>query len=494
MAETACVALLIILWAGTALAASSPFDVGTRAQLFVDQVLVHSTQNVAFTLHPAVKHPDNPLIVSDRPEDGWRLALCGSTIYDEEEGLYKMWYLGGNGTLHATSHDGIAWSKHEAFWESYMFASVIKDGEASEPSTRYKIIAWSPNTPGVLTPGYERPVRSGYNTSVSPDGRQIARISEQPICPYGDVITGYYDRQRQRYVAFPKTMTVTRGFNRRCFSVITSEDFLHWSEPRLVLVPDLRDDAGSLARLEEARPLLDVPDDSAHMRTEFYGLGVYQHESCVLAFPWMLTINNRGRYGNHEGPGEIQLAVSRDLEHWERPFRTPCVPRGDPGDWDSGFFWTPNEAIRVGNEIWLYYAASNYTHGAPVTYSRAPDKCHRERLVKYTASIGLAVWELDRFVSVDGPDEGGTLTTVPLRSAGTRLELNARTRSGGSITVEVLDPTGRVLARSGPVVGDDLCHRVQWPDGTNLVDLAERPVCLRLHIRRAELYSFAFRD
>ena len=156
-----------------------------------------------------------------------------------------------------------------------MFGSVIKDTADPDPARRYKIIAWSPNAPGVLNPGYTRPVRHGYNTSVSSDGKLATRISEQPICPGGDVITGYYDRRLKRYVAFPKTMTKLRGFNQRCFSIITSTDFVRWTKPQLVFVPDQRDNTGSLARIEEVRPILDVPDDPKRMRTEFYGIGVY---------------------------------------------------------------------------------------------------------------------------------------------------------------------------------------------------------------------------
>jgi hypothetical protein len=49
----------------------SPFDVGDRAQLFVDKVLVREAQGVAFTLHPAEKHPANPLLSWDKPWSGW---------------------------------------------------------------------------------------------------------------------------------------------------------------------------------------------------------------------------------------------------------------------------------------------------------------------------------------------------------------------------------------------------------------------------------------
>lgn len=40
----------------------------------------------------------------------------------------------------------------------------------------------------------------------------------------------------------------------------------------------------------------------------------------------IFTLNNNARWGNHEGPQEVRLAVSRDLFHWERPFRTPVIP------------------------------------------------------------------------------------------------------------------------------------------------------------------------
>ena len=482
--------LLLSASAATDRTPISPFDVGGRAQLFVDRVIVRSAVNVAFTMHPAHKHALNPLIKVDQPREGWRLALCGSAMYDEQEKLFKIWYLGRNGTVHATSEDGIQWRKHDVCWRGYMFVSVIKDRADPDPARRYKILAWCPSAPGVLNPAYQRPMRAGYNVCVSPDGRQVALMGDRLMCPGGDVISGYYDRQRGLYVAFPKIMTRVRGFSQRCFAVTTSKDLVEWSEPKLVFVPDLRDNAGSLARIEEARPILDVPDDPRRMRTEFYGIGVYPHESCTLAFPWMLTINNNARYGNHEGPGEIQLAVSRDLEHWDRPFREACIPRGKVGEWDCGFFETANEAIRVGDEIWLYYSGSNYTHGTPCLY-RAEGT---GRLTQYTGSIGLAKWKLDRFASVDGPAEGGVLTTVPIVFKGARLELNAATKQDGQVAVELLDMRGRVAARSKPFTGDDLRHTVAWQTGGPIKELEGKPIALKFSLKRAELYSFAFRD
>jgi len=480
---------------------ASPFNVGSRAQLFVDRVLVRETEGVAFTLHPAEKHPDNPLVKADRPWEGWRLEIFGNVLYDEDEKLFKMWYIGEAldyfpkyATMYATSHDGIHWEKPligtvltakgnmktNAVAYGCHLASVMKDKKDPDPERRYKMTCW-------------RLDESAYQTMVSPDGLHWRQYSRAPICPGGDVITGYYDEQRKLYVAFAKIMTEWRGHSRRVFYVITSPDFKHWTKPELAWTPDLRDDAGSLARIQEARPILDVPDNPQLMRTEFYGIGTYLHESCLLAFPWIFTINNNARYGNQEGPFELQLGVSRDLVHWERPFRVPCLPRGKLGEWDCGLFVTPSRALRVGDEVWLYYGGSNYTHGTPCLY-RAEGT---GRGTKFTGSIGLAKWKLDRFVSVDAPEDGGMLTTVPIVFSGNRLEINARTKPHGRVSVEILDAAGRPvegMSSSDAFTGDDLRHVVTWKGERKVSQLQGQPVSLKIHLRDAEFYSFAFRE
>jgi len=483
-----------------AFAFDSPFEVGDESQLFVDRVLVREADNVSFTLHPARKHPENPLVRADQPWEGWRLEIYGNVLFDQDEGLFKMWYLGEEtdtfpdyALYYATSQDGVHWEKplvgtvktekyekHNAVAEQVLLASVMKDKEDPDPNRRYKMICWLQRD-------------HAYHTMISPDGLNWTRYSEAPICRGGDVIAGYYDERRKKYVAFPKIGEMVRGHNRRVFWLTASDDFKQWTEPKLVFTPDLRDDASSLARIEQVRPILDVPDDPNLMRTEFYGIGAYPAESCTLAFVWIFTINNNARYGNQEGPGELQLAVSRDLENWERPFRVPCVPRGELGQWDCGFFCTQSRALRVGDEVWLYYTGSNYTHGTPCLYRKEGAGRH----TKYTGAIGLAIWDLDRFVSVDAPAEGGTLTTVPIAFSGERLEINARTQPGGSVVVEVLDAGGNPipgLEPSKPFSGNDLRHQVGFDGAASLKDWAGKPVVLRFHLKDAELFAFAFRE
>ena len=505
---TLCFSFTLVLLSAESHAQLSPFNVGERTQLFVDRVLVREAIGVAFTLHPARKHPANPLVKADRPWEGWRALVYGGVLFDKEEGLFKMWYavpaLGYFDkiedyeyvTCYATSPDGIRWDKpllgglkakngepHNAVARVEQ-ATVIKEPRDPDPARRYKMIGWSRDP-------------RGFHTFVSPDGVKWTNESETPIAPlgrpYSDVITGFWDDRTQQYVAFPKLRHTVRGISRRCFTMMTSPDFKKWTEPQLVFAPDLRDDAGSLARIEQVRPMLDVPDDPKLMRTVIYGIGAYPAESCTIAFPWMFSINNNARYGNHEGPSELQLAASRDLLHWERHFRTPCVPRGKPGEWDSGFFTTAASAFRFGDEIRLYYGGSNYTHGTPCLY-RAEGT---GRLTKYTGSIGLATWKLDRFVSVDGPAEGGTLVTNPIRFNGKRLEINAETKRGGRIVVELLDPAGLPLdgfQPSDPFTGDDLRHTVKFGGKPDVSSLKDKAITLRFTLKSASLYSFAFRN
>jgi len=483
-----------------AAAFDAPFDVSDRAQLFIDDVLVREARSVWFRQHLAERHPANPLVRAEHPWEGWRLELYGNVIFDEEEKIFKMWYLAEGGghftgpynTHYATSQDGIRWEKPlvgplrtrsgertNALVEQQHLPSVMKDNRDPDPARRYKMIGWIDNP---------REAR-GYHTMVSPDGIHWKPFSTSPIAPSADVITGYYDEQRKLYVAMPKIGTMVRGARRRVFYTITSEDFVRWSRPEPAFFPDLRDDAGSLARIEESRRLLDVPDDLAIMRTEFYGVGFYPAESCTLGFPWVFTINNNARYGNHEGPFELQLAVTRDLKTWSRPFRVPCLAMGKPGAWDEGLVVTQSRALRVGDEIWLYYGGANYTHGTPCLYRDIGRK------TRYTGSIGLAKWKLDRFVSADGMSAESTLQTVPVTFSGDRLELNAAVLRSGRLTVEPLDAGMRPIEGFGPsepVQGANLRAVVKWKRGS-IASLKGKPVALRFRLNGAQLFSFAFR-
>jgi len=488
----------------------SPVQIGTSAQLFVERSIVRDTERVWYTLHPGEKHPRNPLIKADRDWEGWRIRTYGNGIFDEDEKSFKMWYTsqspqtyfprpgGSLLTNYAVSKDGVEWEKplvgtiespklglrHNAVL-AQEHANVIKDYAERDPSRRYKAVCGEGDKP------------HAKHTFTSPDGLHWSRLSTKPVVDrVGDNTNAYYDEYRRIWVLFIKKPMIARGLQRRSFCLMASEDFVNWSEPQFAFVPDYDDDAGSLGRIERARPMLGVPDDPKFMNTQFIGVGAYVAESCAVAFPWVLTVNNAGAYGGVEGIMEIQLAASRDLVKWQRHFRTPCIPRGHIGEWDSGLFYTQSKAIRHDDEIWLYYSASNFTHGD--RYLQGNNEPPTSVRTQKTCSIGLVKWKLDRFVSADAGAEGGVLTTVPLTYTGSQVELNARVKRGGSIRAEFLDAAGRPIGNAGlsvPCTGDSLRSKVAWDGQAEIVDrLKGKAVSLRFHLRNAELYSFAFRS
>jgi hypothetical protein len=154
------------------------------------------------------------------------------------------------------------------------------------------------------------------------------------------------------------------------------------------------------------------------------------------------------------------------------------------------------EAQRKRDEIRLYYAGFNTTHGNPVfRWAKFKDGTPTGRRTKYTASIGLATWPLDRFASVDGPADGGSLTTVPIRFTGRRMVVNARVQPAGRLEAELLDGVGRPLkdwGRSDPFSGDSLRHTMTFEERSDLSALTGRTIRIRFHLKNASLFSFGF--
>ncbi len=91
-------------------------------------------------------------------------------------------------------------------------------------------------------------------------------------------------------------------------------------------------------------------------------------------------------------------------------------------------------------------------------------------------------------------DETGTLTTKPLVFLGDTLVVNANAE-GGSLTVEALDPDGKVIEGFGiadctPIKTDSVRHVVSWKGDPDCHLLQARPIKLRFHLKNAKLYSF----
>ena len=342
--------------------------------------LPHRTESegLATTLHPMTKLPEPVLQAAaawERPETSGLWGIPNA-IYDPEDGLFKLWYnsLGTyparnqqrepSYSCYATSTDGINWERPNlglfAHEDSTANNIVGVNGTASpnggvldslemvglEPAERrFKTCGWV---------GRDDSGQGGHGVSFSPDGIHWERYEGNPVIrgfDRGDVITGAKLREATfpedipglpsaKYALFPKVGVPLGRFRRRSFAMCTSEDdlggnpFTQWTEPQLVLAPDLRDDEMAEERLAAAKSilLLDHPEDH---RCEFYGVVVFRSGDTFLAMIWIYDASyefTRFGSGNQYAIVDVQLAASRDLLHWERlGGRQPVIARGGPG-------------------------------------------------------------------------------------------------------------------------------------------------------------------
>ena len=458
-----------------------PKVLSTTPRLFVDFRDVERRENITHQYHQAQKHGTHPVLKQEAP---WEKhpGMTASVIYDQEEKVFKAWYMAGfyaPGEVHvqclALSEDGIHWQRpalglHEALGAkdnnivipaSYHqgqdhFETVLKDPADPNPARCYKAIGWS-------SYDWDGPL-SGIYTATSPDGltwhhtpEPVFRFHPRPgtadLGPVGDAQSMMVDTRRGRYTAFLRD-----GASRRCS---WSEDFVHWTPPK---------------------PFLTALHDEE---------GLYNNTGFVYGDQYLglLTHFDKGPTAQTQ---TLRLLSSRDGESWARIPGEPLVPLGQIGEWDRfQLLLTGAPPIRIDDQLFIYYRGTARRHNkVPAEYDPriAPDQDPR------SMGIGLATLRVDGFASVAASYEGGRLTTTLLRCEGDELLLNLKA-DYGQVRVECLDEESRAIPGFGledsvPLQVDAVDAPVRWQSQPNLRPLRERPFKLRFHLHNARLYSY----
>ena len=441
-------------------------------ELFVDDVGIARRENLRRTVHAAVK-PAAPVIEPDRPWEGGRVYIYGTTHYDESTRELKMWYGSSRGgMLYATSRDGLRWNKPEmGMFEvdgqktnivltGSAGASVLVDETEPDPSRRYKALV-------------AEHVRSGgFRGFHSPDGLHWTGYSPERVLTTGSEMgTVIRDPATGKYFAYVRPYRTklypTRPEDKRLGAVATSDDFVHWSALRVVLTPDAVDDAW-VSRPEQ--------------RTEFYAMNGFAYGRSYLGIvPLLRVIRIIEKPGKEQspvdGPMEGQLIVSRDGLAWNRMAeRNPVIPSGR--EFDQSVMNVATAPILMGDEVWHYYTGINTTHGGPLPPKRI--------------AVCLAKWRLDGFVSLDARETEGLLETTLIADRRGRLEVNVNA-AGGRLVVEVLDGAGNVLpgfsaAECVVTTADSVRQAVRWAKHSELP--RGGAYALRFRLKNAELYSY----
>ena len=511
---------------------STMLDIGSDKQVFVDDLLLESVENMSREWHQPVRVEaclEKPLLTRDQP---WEPALelgCNGwqIIRDPKDGLFKCWYcsykkafvvpgqaaLEGSvfNILYAESEDGIHWRKPlfdlarengaptNIVIRNGYDPGVLFDPLEEDDSKRFKIIHSQFAASRDIEP---------LGAATSADGIHWTPTAQPPVFgrsgPYlDDVIILSRDPNSRVYLMNTRHFDMYavarnlknpvvghfippnypldwRRLNKRRIWQAESADFLHWCDPYPVLGPeDGQDD------LEEA----------------YYGLCQFPLGDVKLGFLNILQQTANTFY--------VRLVYSRDGKTWQqlnkrRPFMSP---RG-AGHWDAYMLTMPNKPIPVGDELYIYHDGFKTHHDWYITGCREGlDVPEANDPNMPDSSIGLAKLRLDGFVSLKaGPARTGIVITRPFISYGSKLEVNARCLPGGSIAAEAVDIHDDVLPgfsrqECNVFTGDSVRHTFTWKGRSEIPVLSKtkppypepeigRFRKIRFYMDKAELYSF----
>ena len=449
--------------------------IGAGPHLFVDDWFLAESENLVRTTTQPQRR-DTPLI-QGRPDQGDRIAP-GAVMHDPQTGLFHMWnWKAGDSVrselVHRTSDSPSRWPQAgETVFSFDGFGSKLIDAApyCDDQQRRFRFGYFN----------YEAPM--GTCVAFSPDGIRWQPYAANPVLPYypigspqwaegvGDITDPFWDPINRRYAAFVKmpsasdrefgvqSRTIKNGLGIRLTALTTSTDFVHWTPPRRVFVPDEQDDGV----------------------TEFYGAEVLSTGEPLIALVRILRDDLAADPdGPVEGTGYTSIATSRDGKSWQR-HRDVFLDR-DPatGSFDHAFAWI-YATLEWQDIVYLYYAAYDKGH-----------KTGRRR-------IGMATVPRDRFVGRESRDSReGQLRTPLLLHTRRQIEglwLNADAR-GGELRAQIRGADDRVVDGLAfddcrTICSDSLSHRVEFAGGINR--LRGQPFRLELSLRNAAIYAFSF--
>ena len=488
--------------------------IGNEVQLLVDDYIIEDRWKLTRKVGNVVKHLGNPVIVQDKPWEG-QMGTYPCALYDEQTKKFRIYYDSFNLTnyftpksgapsysvCYAESEDGVNWTKPllDGFpYGEYPRTNVVNMGidgrradaaqvmlnpDQSDPEKRFMIVYLS----------------RGARLAYSSDGIHW-KAEEKPMLNYHSDFPNHLvwvPEQKLWYLyCRPFVRSNGRGtipegprHTSRRLALTTSSDLKNWSQPRIVLYPDERDE----------------PD--------YDGVYVFRRHGVFIAmYAQMKQEPPAGqKIISAESESDVYIATSRDGVHWQRTWdRKPFLARGQAGTFDGGQVgWGMSPPIQIGEQELFYYFAT----------PKGQSHFYQE------ASVGMARMRRDRFIGQYAGELTGYLLTKEFILDGSKLVINASAfpkvyyeRDTIGIRVEIFeapdydlsgdrfDALGRLVRDSknmqekpvkgfsmedcDPIITENTAHVVTWKGKSDLSALKGRRVFVRFKMRHAGLYSF----
>ncbi len=321
---------------------------------------------------------------------------------------------------------------------------------------------------------------------VGPASPHLHYIEER----YADLFTDLENRGRGDLVAMYREVFEKGLFlstQTRAMGTVTSRDGIHWVRPNSMAIPEIQDMGymtydpyrgrylfygrdffipeqlfaerredpwfrdfywGRATRLVESvdfkpwrvKGLALTTDEQDLPYDEIYMLSAFPYEGLFIGLVQLY-------HGSPDGISlDIQLAVSRDGETWQRvDDRRTFIPLGGIGEWDRFNTSVASHPVIVGDEVRFYYGGRTQRHSPYFGSDSGPQE----------TAIGLATVPRDRFVSLGASFDGGMIFTKPQTGLGTRLHFNLEA-AYGSVGVTLLDQDRKAVGQSFEIRSNSL--------------------------------------
>jgi hypothetical protein len=440
-----------------------PENIRSRLEPLVDDYLLEKTSGSA-NLVVQKPEPQEVVLTADKPWEGNTSAYY--TLIDDTaeggSGKYRLYYRGSHFdektkkathpevTCYAESTDGIHFTKPELGlfeFEGSKANNVIWTGDGSHcftpfkdsnpkcsPDARFKAVTALPGRGGLL------PLKSS-------DGIRWTAMAEKPVITFGAFDSqnlAFWDEHLGKYRAYHRMF---RGV--RDIMTETSDDFLHWTEPRF----------------------LDYPDATPE----------HLYTNTVRNYPGAphILIGFPTRFLPAKEQTEPTFMVSRDGQTFLR-YAEAVIPTTAPENRDGN-----RSNYMAWGLVNLRHERAGFSVYAKEAYYAGPGS----RLRRFT-------YRQDGLVALSAGVDGGEALTRPITFSGKNLLLNYSARPGGNLQVELQDPDGKALgfytAENATLTGDMIRKKVSWGDQADVSQFAGKPIRLRFVLKDAELYSFRF--
>lgn len=483
MFRAAIFSLMVMFSMALAVAEETPLDVGGRKQLFIDQRFIAKSERVTLRTNPGQK------LGQILNADGKPLKGHVSRVI-EDQGKIRM-YVGHDGVAIFESDDGLHFKATGKSIGGGIFSTIFLDSHDPNPARRYKLFLLKSK------PTFDR-ATDGVYAFVSADGLAFTEVGRVLPCFTDNPTIVIWDPRIRKYVIYLRALAYDSPNQRRIARIEVDDPLKPWpfresKDPRpflstknvsVVLAADDEDDPDSDIYYNAASIYSEAQDTYLMFTSQFRHLSPKRH-------PFVRS----PRPGQWEDFGllEVQLAVSRDGIHWQRPTREPYIPMGLADEWDRWYAVMGPGLVRRGNYLYQYYNSTGRLHDGALL------RAEYEKSAPQLGGIGIVRQRLDGFVSADVDHKGGWLQTPLLTFRGDRLRLNIDTGASGAAFVELREADGRpipgfTLADCEEIGGNFIDQLVYWKGNFNVKSLSGRPIRVYMKLKRAKLYAFQFVD